>query len=71
MIKYSEDEIYTATQVVRHFSSILTKISKHKEQKLVIVKNNKFEAVLLNIQEYEKLQKAYELLMQIYQENKK
>ena len=58
----NKDEIYTATQMVRNFSEILNKISNKEIKKALIVKNNKFEAVLLSISEYERLEKAVELL---------
>lgn len=58
----NKDEIYTATQMVRNFSDILNKVSNKEIKKALIVKNNKFEAVLLSISEYERLEKAVELL---------
>lgn len=66
MTSFKKDEIFTATQVVRNFSKILSDVSSQKIQKAIIVKNNNFEAVLLSIQEYERLQKAVELLNIIY-----
>ncbi|NPA73370.1 MAG: type II toxin-antitoxin system Phd/YefM family antitoxin [Epsilonproteobacteria bacterium] len=66
---YDKDEIYTATEVVRNFSSILKKIVNKEQKRAVIVKNNKFEAVILHIDEYEKFKDAYDILQKIY-ENK-
>jgi PHD/YefM family antitoxin component YafN of YafNO toxin-antitoxin module len=68
---YSTDEIYTATQMVRHFSSIVSDVSSGKKKRAVIVKNNKFEAVLLNIHEYERMQEAVEILERIYAKTKR
>ena len=70
MAKFSKDEIYTATQVVRNFSSILSDISQAKMQRAFIVKNNRFEAVLLNMDEYERLSDAVALLEAIYNKKK-
>ena len=70
MAKFSEDEIYTATQVVRNFSSILSDISQAKMKRAFIVKNNRFEAVLLNMDEYERLSDAVALLEAIYNKKK-
>lgn len=64
MASFSKDEIYTATEVVRNFSAILGKVAQSK--KIVILKNNKFEAVMLNFKEYERLSNAVELLENIY-----
>lgn len=70
MASFSNDEIFTATEVVRNFSSVLTKVSKGKIKRAVIVKNNKFDAVLLSMAEYERLEKAVELLNILYTRKK-
>lgn len=66
MVAFSKDEIFTATEVARNFSSILNKVSTGDNKRAVIVKNNKFEAVLLNMSEYERLAQAVEVLQSIY-----
>lgn len=71
MTTFSKDEVFTATEVVRNFSAVLGKISKSELKHAVIVKNNKFEAVLLSMSEYERLQEAVEILQSIYTANKK
>lgn len=68
---FSKDEIYTATQVVRNFSEVLSKVSSGENGRAFIVKNNKFEAVMLNMSEYERLNKAEELLKKFYEQRKK
>lgn len=68
---FSKDEIYTATQVVRNFSYVLSKVSSNEIKRAVIVKNNNFEAVLLNMSEYERLCEAVSLLESIYNQRKK
>lgn len=67
---FSKDEIYTATQVVRNFSEILNNVSV-QNNRAIIVKNNKFEAVMLSMGEYERLNKAEELLKKLYEQRKK
>ncbi|KAA6225351.1 MULTISPECIES: type II toxin-antitoxin system Phd/YefM family antitoxin [unclassified Campylobacter] len=69
MLSFKQDEIYTATELVRNFSSIVDKLKKSESGKLVILKNNKFEAVMLSMKEFERLQDALNLLENIY--NKK
>ncbi|MFL1707076.1 MULTISPECIES: type II toxin-antitoxin system Phd/YefM family antitoxin [unclassified Campylobacter] len=71
MTTFSKDEIYTATEVVRNFSAVLTKVGSAQIKRAVIVKNNKFEAVLLNMAEYERLCEAVEVLQAIYSSRKK
>lgn len=70
MATFSKDEIYTATEVVENFSTMLEKTKKSENGKVVIVKNNKFEAVLLSFEEYERLNEAVMLLEKIYKDKK-
>ncbi len=65
---FKKNEIYTATDVVRNFSTMLDKVDK--EGRVVILKNNKFQAVMLSIKEYEKLTNAMNLLELIHSKQK-
>lgn len=71
MAMFDKDEIYTATEVVRNFASVMKKVDTGELGRVVIVKNSKFEAVLLSMREYERLQNAVTLLEQIYSNRKK
>jgi len=71
MISYTKDEIMTATDVVRNFSSVLKSVSRKEKEKVVIVKNNNFEAVMISLDRYEKLVGAMEILENIYKKTKK
>ncbi len=64
MIAYKRDEIVSASDVARGFSTILNSLIDRSKEKFAISKNNKLEAVILDIQVYEKLQNAYDLLEQ-------
>ena len=70
MLSFKQDEIYTATEVVRNFSPLIEKLKKSESGKMVILKNNKFEAVLLSMKEFERLQNAMQLLENIYKNQK-
>jgi len=70
MATFNSDEIYTATEVVRNFSSILKSVKSKEKKRVFIVKNNKFEAVMLNMDEYEKLTDAFEILQKLYKKTK-
>ncbi|EAH6453472.1 type II toxin-antitoxin system Phd/YefM family antitoxin [Campylobacter jejuni] len=70
MLSFKQDEIYTATEMVRNFSPIMEKLKKSESGKIVILKNNKFEAVMLNMKEFERLQNAMQLLENIYKNQK-
>jgi PHD/YefM family antitoxin component YafN of YafNO toxin-antitoxin module len=65
MVAYTRDEIISATDLARNVSGTLSKIIKNKNEKIAIAKNNKLEAVIINIEEYERLKKAYELMEHI------
>lgn len=62
MANFKQDEIFTATDMARNFSEILKKVKSSEIKKAMILKNNKFEAVLISISEFERLEKAVELL---------
>ena len=64
MVAYTRDEIVSASDVARSFSTILNSIIDKSKDKLAISKNNKLEAVLLDIEEYERLKNAYDILEQ-------
>lgn len=70
MLSFKQDEIYTATEVVRNFSPSMEKLKKSESGKIVILKNNKFEAVMLSMKEFERLQNAMQLLENIYKNQK-
>lgn len=65
MTSYSRNEIISASNIVRGFSSILTNVINKKQKRIAISKNNKLEAVLINIEEYEKLKEASDILEHI------
>ena len=69
MVTYSRDEIISASEIARGFSAVLKDLTNHTKERMAISKNNKLEAVVLPIEEYERLQEAYDLVehMEIYQ----
>jgi len=62
MIAYTRDEIISSTDLARNVSSTLSSIVKHSKEKVAIMKNNKLEAVIIDIEEYERLKEAYDLM---------
>ena len=67
---FEKNEIMTATDMVRNFSSVLSSVSKEKKR-VVVVKNNRFEAVLVSVEAYEKMSEAVTILERIYASTKK
>lgn len=60
MVAFTRNEIIPATQVVRKFASILDSLKKHASDKFAIVRNNEMQAVIIPIDEYERLVEAAE-----------
>jgi len=60
MIAYSREEIFPATQVAKKFGEILKKLKNNTISKAAVSKNNTIEAVILPVEEYEKIQKIAE-----------
>ena len=70
MTSFTQDEVISATDVVRNFSSELKSLTTGEKEKLVIVKNNRFEAVIIPIEEYERMSEAVKILEKIYKKTK-
>lgn len=70
MATIQQDEIYTATQMVRNFSTIISSITSGDKKHAFIVKNSKFEAVVLSMNEYKRMSEAVEILEKIYNKTK-
>ncbi len=62
MVAYKRDEIISTSDVSRGFSNILNNIINHTKERFVISKNNKLEAIILDIEEYERLRTVYDML---------
>jgi len=65
MVAYTRDEIISATDLARNVSGTLSSIVMHTKEKVAISKNNKLEAVIIDIEEYERLKEAYDLMEHI------
>ena len=60
MIAYTRDEIISVTDLARNLATSLNSLVDHSREKLAISKNNKLEAVIIPIEEYERMLEAYE-----------
>ena len=65
MVAYTRNEIISATELARNVSGTLHSIAQKGQEKIAISKNNKLEAVLIDIEEYERLKEAHDLLEHI------
>lgn len=71
MVSFHKDEVFTATQVVRNFSTILKKVRRGILKRVIVAKNNHFDVVIINMAEYERLSQAVEILESIYSKTHK
>ena len=61
MVTYARDEIISASEITRRFSSVLKELSNHTKERFAISKNNKIEAVVVPIDEYERMKEALDM----------
>jgi len=61
MVTYARDEIISASDIARGFSTVLKELSNHTKEKFAISKNNKIEAVVISVEEYERMQEALDM----------
>ena len=54
-ISYTTEELVSSTEFAKGFGGFVSKIIKGSVEKLAIVKNNKPEAVVISIVEYERI----------------
>jgi len=55
MVTYSQKELVSATEFSKQFGSYLSKISNGLLSKIGILKNNKINAIILPVQDYENM----------------
>jgi len=56
MLAYKRDEMISVTDLLKGFKKTMEKLTSHQLDKVAVMKNNKPEAVLISIDEYERLQ---------------
>ena len=70
MVAYTQNELASATEISKQFGEYISKIKNGLVDKIGVLKNNKLNAVILSVEEYEKMSEAMDLLedMNIYEE---
>ncbi|MBA1420891.1 MAG: hypothetical protein FAF03_08575 [Epsilonproteobacteria bacterium] len=66
MVAYENDELIPSSEFAKKFGMYLSQIKDHTVDKLAVLKNNRIEAVVVSKDEYEKMQKAYEEMEDMY-----
>ncbi|MEA3553134.1 MAG: type II toxin-antitoxin system Phd/YefM family antitoxin [Campylobacterota bacterium] len=64
MITYAKDEMVGITELGKSLGNYLDKVTSNVFNKIAIIRRNKPEAVIVAIEEYELLKKAYDMLEQ-------
>jgi len=70
MVAYTQNELASATEISKQFGEYISKVKNGLVDKIGVLKNNKLNAVILSVEEYEKMSEAMDLLedMTIYEE---
>ena len=70
MVAYTQNELASATEISKQFGEYISKVKNGMVDKIGVLKNNKLNAVILSVEEYEKMSEAMEILedMTIYEE---
>ena len=72
MVAYTQNELASATEISKQFGEYISKVKNGLVDKIGVLKNNKLNAVILSVEEYERMSEAMELLedMTLYEEIK-
>jgi PHD/YefM family antitoxin component YafN of YafNO toxin-antitoxin module len=67
-VAYKKDEILSASRVARSFGQVLADLSGKRRRRVAVIKNNRLEAILLPIEDYETMVEALAILehLEIY-----
>ena len=70
MVAYTQNELVSATEISKQFGEYISKVKNGLVDKIGVLKNNKLNAVILSVEEYEKMVNAMEILedMDIFEE---
>jgi PHD/YefM family antitoxin component YafN of YafNO toxin-antitoxin module len=61
-VAYKKEEILSASRVARSFGKVLTDLKAQHRRRVVVLKNNQVEAVIVPVDDYEKMAEALDLL---------
>ncbi len=69
MITITKEEIVSSSKAGKNFGQILERLKSGQTEKIIISRNNKLEAVIIPIEEYEQVKEAFELVehLEIFQ----
>jgi prevent-host-death family protein len=69
MITITKEEIVSSSKAGKNFGQIMERLKSGQTEKIIISRNNKLEAVIIPIEEYEQVKEAFELVehLEIFQ----
>ncbi len=69
MFTITKEEIVSSSKASKNFGQILERLKSGQTEKIIISRNNKLEAVIIHIEEYEQVKEAFELVehLEIFQ----
>ena len=72
MVAYTQNELVSATELSKQFGEYISKVKNGVVDKIGVLKNNKLNAIILSVDEYEKMVETINEMedMQIYEEIK-
>jgi len=65
MVVYTQNELVSATEVSKQFGEYISKVKNGLLDKIGILKNNKLNAVILSVEEYERMTLAMHRLEEL------
>jgi len=72
MVAYRQNELVSATEISKQFGEYISKVKDGLLEKIGILKNNRLNAVILSVEEYERMAMTMKMVedMEIYEEIK-
>lgn len=61
MIAYTRDELVSVSELAKNPNKILNSIRNSSRQKVAVIRNDRLEAVIMSVAEYERISEAFEL----------
>jgi len=65
MVAYTQNELVSATELSKQFGEYISKVKTGMLKKIGILKNNKLNAIILSVNEYERMVMAMERLEEL------
>jgi len=62
MVTYSKNELVSATEISKQFGEYINKVKDGSLDKIGVLKNNKLNAIIVSVEEYERMSKALDML---------